>query len=112
MLNQLTQDDITEYGTNALTIDEPRGTDYTQGVQVGKTIPAKWWNWLFRAVTKRAQQAKADSQTILTELKNTVIDAGITPDPTDDTQLAQAANTLAVRGVTNYVQEKKRGFTS
>lgn len=110
MLNQLTQDDITEYGTNALTIDEPHGTDYTQGVQVGKTIPAKWWNWLFRAVTKRAQQAKADSQTILTELKNTVIDAGITPDPTDDTQLAQAANTLAVRGVTSYVQEKKRGF--
>lgn len=110
MLDHLTQEDITEYGTNALTIDEPRGTDYTQGVQVGKTIPAKWWNWLFRAVTKRAQQAKADSQTMLVELKNTVIDAGITPDPADNTQLSQAASALSIRGVSTYVQDKKRGF--
>lgn len=110
MLDNLTQEDITEYATNALTIDEPRGTDYTQGVQVGKTIPAKWWNWLFRAVTKRVQQARADAQSMLTELKNTVTDAGLTPDPTDNTQLAQAANNLAVRGVNTYVQDKKRGF--
>lgn len=110
MLDQLTQEDITEYGTNAITIDEPRGTDYTQGVQVGRTIPAKWWNWLFQAVTKRAQQAKSDSESMFTELKNTVIDAGITPDPANNTQLAQAANVLAVRGVGTYVQDKKRGF--
>lgn len=112
MLNQLTQENITEYATNAQTIDEPLGTDYTQGVKVGKTIPAKWWNWLFRAITKRAQQARADAEKMLTELKNTVTDAGLTPDPADNTQMAQAAQVLAVRGVDSYVQDKKKGFFS
>ena len=112
MIDELSQESITEYGSNAQTISEPTGTDYSQGVQVGKTIPAKWWNWLFRAVTKRAEQARADANNMLAELKNTVTDAGLTPDPTDNTQLAQAANLLSVRGVDTYVQDKKRGFFS
>ena len=112
MINQLSQEDISEYATSALTIDEPRGTDYTQGVQVGKTIPAKWWNWLFKAATKRIHQAKDDASNMFAELKNTVTDAGLTPDPTDNTQLAQAASVLAVRGVDTYVQEKKKGYFS
>lgn len=110
MINQLSQEDITEYATSALTIDEPRGTDYSQGVQVGKTIPAKWWNWLFKAATKRLGQAKTDASNMLTELKNTVTFAGLTPDPTDNTQLTQATNILAERGIDAYVQEKKKGF--
>lgn len=110
MLNNLTQESIDEYGSNAQTIAEPTGTDYTQGVQVGKTIPAKWWNWLFKAVTKRAEEARADAESMFTELKNTVIDAGITPDPTDNTQLSQAAGVIATQGVDTYVQDKKRGF--
>lgn len=112
MINELSQEDISEYATNALTIAEPLGTDYTQGVQVGKTIPAKWWNWLFRATTKRIHQAKTDASNMFTELKNTVTDAGIIPDPTDNTQLAQAASVLSVRGVDSYIQEKKRGYFS
>lgn len=110
MLNNLTQEDINEYAPSAQTISEPTGTDWSQGVQVGKTIPAKWWNWLFRAVTKRIQEARADAGNMLAELKNTVTDAGLTPDPTDDTQLAQAANILAERGVGTYIQDKKKGF--
>ena len=112
MLNNLTQEDINEYAPSAQTISEPTGADWSQGVQVGKTIPAKWWNWLFRAITKRIQEARTDSANMLAELKNTVIDAGLTPDPTDNTQLAQAANALSVRGVDTYVQEKKKGFFS
>lgn len=112
MINQLSQEDITEYASSAQTISEPLGTDYSQGVQVGKTIPAKWWNWLFRAATKRIQQAKSDATNMFTELKNTVVDAGLTPDPQDNTQLAQAASVLSVRGVDTYVQEKKKGYFS
>ncbi len=112
MINQLSQENIAEYATDATTIDPPAGTDYTRGVQVGKTIPAKWWNWLFRAVTARAQQARVDADNMLSELKNTVVDAGLTPDPEDNTQLSQAANVLAVRGVNTYVQDKKRGYFS
>lgn len=112
MISNLTQEDINEYASSAQTISEPTGTDWTLGVLVGKTIPAKWWNWLFRAVTKRIQEARADANNMLTELKNTVIDAGLTPDSTDNTQLAQAANILSVRGIDTYVQEKKKGFFS
>ena len=110
MISQLSQESITEYSSIAQTISAPTGTDYTQGVQVGKTIPAKWWNWLFRAVTKRAEQARTDAGNMLAELKNTVTDAGLTPDPTDNTQLSQAADIIAVNGVSDYVTEKKRGF--
>ena len=112
MINQLSQETIDEYAGSAQTIDQPLGTDWTQGVRVGKTIPAKWWNWLLNAVTKRLGQAKTDSNNMLTELKNTVTDAGIVIDPTDNTQLAQAAHSHAVTGVDTYVQQKKRGFFS
>ena len=110
MINQLSQENITEYAHDALTTDIPTGTDYTQGVKVGKTIPAKWWNWLFNAVTKRIFQARNDASDILNELKNAVTGAGITIDPTSDTQLASAAQAYAVSGVDTYVQNKKRGF--
>lgn len=110
MLNSLTQEVINEYASNAQTIAEPLGADWAQGVHVGKTIPAKWWNWLFRATTRRIEEARSDADNMLTELKNTVVDAGLTPDPADNTQLAQAANILAVRGVSKYVQDRKKGF--
>lgn len=111
MLNTLSQETINQYATDAQAIDEPRGTDWTQGVSVGRTVPAKWWNWLFSAVTKRANQAKADSQNMLDELKGVLSAASITPDPTDNTQLAQAVNVEGQVGITQYVNDKK-GFFS
>lgn len=111
MLNNLTQETINQYATDAQSIDEPVGTDWTQGVSVGKTIPAKWWNWLFSAVTKRLGQAKADTNNLLIELKNTVTGAGITINPSDNTQLKRAVNIEGQRGITQYVDDKK-GFFS
>lgn len=111
MLDNLSQETINQYATDAQSIDQPLGTDWTQGVTVGKTIPAKWWNWLFSAVTKRLGQAKTDTNSILTELKNTVTGAGLTIDPTDNTQLKQAVNIEGQNGITQYVNDKK-GFFS
>lgn len=111
MLDNLTQETINQYATDAQSIDEPLGADWTRGVSVGKTIPAKWWNWLFSAVTKRANQAKADTQNILDELKNVLNAASITPDPTNNTQLVQAINIEGQAGITQYVNDKK-GFFS
>ena len=107
MIEQLSQDTITEYASDAQTIQEPQGSDYSQGVAVGKTIPAKWWNWLFRAVTKRAGQAKADAQDMLTEMQNVVTDAGIALDSADNTQLSQAIDSKADIQIAEYVREKK-----
>lgn len=111
MLEELSQEDVTEYASNALTIQEPQGTDYTQGVKVGKTIPAKWWNWLFNAVTKRLEQSKADAQNMLSELQNTVTDAGIELDSSDSTQLSQAIGAKANIQIADYITNKL-GFTN
>lgn len=109
MIPSLSQETITEYASEAQTIQEPTGIDYIQGVRVGKTIPAKWWNWLFRGTTRRLGQAKTDAQNMLTELQNVVTDAGITLDGSDSTQLSQAVTANADRQINNYVADKQ-GF--
>lgn len=107
MLEELSQETVAEYANEALTIQEPQGTDYTQGVKVGKTIPAKWWNWLFNAITKRLGQSKTDAQGILSELQNTVTDAGIELDSSDNTQLSQAVAAKTDTQINNYVNKKR-----
>jgi hypothetical protein len=110
MISQLSQETVAEYASDALTIQEPQGADYSRGAQVGRTIPAKWWNWLFNAVTKRASQSKADAQSMLDELKSVVTDAGLTPDASDNTQLAQAVVETTDRRIVSYVNRKRWFF--
>ena len=110
MLPQLTQETLNEYAHDAQTTQQPYGADYTQGARVGKTIPAKWWNWLFNAVTKRIFQSKYDAQDMLTEMKNVVTDAGLTPDAADNTQLTQAITTKTNTQIATYIERMKRGF--
>lgn len=107
MITALTQETITPYASEAQTIQEPQGIDYTQGVRVGKTIPAKWWNWLFRSCTSRAGQSRSDAQNMLTELQNVVTDAGITLDEEDNTQLAQAVAQKAEAQISSYVSDRQ-----
>ena len=108
MLPQLTQETLNEYAHDAQTTQQPYGADYTQGVRVGKTIPAKWWNWLFNAATKRIFQSKNDAQDMLTEMKNVVTDAGLTPDASDNTQLNQAIEAKADIQIGKYIEKEKR----
>lgn len=107
MITALTQETITPYAPEAQTTQEPQGADYIQGVKVGRTIPAKWWNWLFNAGTKRLAQAKNDAQDMLTEMQNVVTDAGITLDGSDSTQLRQAVISEADKQIDNYVDSKR-----
>ena len=110
MITQLSEETINEYAIEAQSIQQPTGTDFTQGVSVGRTIPAKWWNWLFNAVTKRIFQGKNDSQSMLTELQNVVTDAGIELDDTDSAQLSQAVSAKADEQINAYVEHKKGYF--
>lgn len=111
MLPSLTQEELTQYASDALTIQEPTGANYSQGVKAGRTIPAKWWNWLFSAATKRIVQARSDADNMLTEMKNVVTDAGLTPDATDDTQLSQAVDIKAEAKAAEFVENKKAFLT-
>jgi hypothetical protein len=105
----LDEQDITVYASDAQTIQEPYGTDYTQGVRVGRTIPAKWWNWLFKATTTRLHQAYVDLTNLFTELTNLLTDAQITPSASDNTQIEQAVTVKANEQIAKYM-ENKQGF--
>lgn len=109
MIPSLSQEIIAQYASDAQTIQEPQGADFSQGVKVGKTVPAKWWNWLFSAATKRIIQSRNDAENMLTELKNVVTDAGITPSGSDNTQLSAAIENKADVQIDKYVVNKK-GF--
>jgi hypothetical protein len=110
MIPSLSQETITEYASDAQTIQEPTGTDYTQGVRVGKTVPAKWWNWLFRGATRRLGQAKTDAQNMLTEMQNVVTDAGFTLDGSDSHQVSKSVVKDADTQIDKYVEAKKSPF--
>ena len=107
MIPSLSQEELTQYASSAQTIQEPTGTDYSKGVSVGRTIPAKWWNWLFSNATKRIVQSRNDANNMLTELKNVVTDAGLTPSGSDNTQLTQAVEAKADKQIDDYVAYTK-----
>lgn len=107
MIPSLSQEALAQYASGAQTIQEPTGNDYTKGVSVGRTIPAKWWNWLFSNVTKRIVQSRSDADNMLTEMKNVVTDAGLTPSSSDNTQLAQSVVAKTDAKINQYVNYTK-----
>lgn len=107
MIRELSQSTIDEYASDIGAVKErPVGEDYTLGAKVGKTIPAKWWNWLFSATTKHVMQGRDDMQNIFTEMKNVLTDSGIEPNPADNTQLSQAITAKAENTLERYIQGK------
>ena len=108
MNTQLSEENIEAYAFEAQSTQAPTGADFSQGVQVGKTIPAKWWNWLFNAVINRKIQAKADSQNMLTELQNAVVDAGIELDDNTHTQLLSAVGNKNKTQLSSFIEQVKR----
>ena len=77
-----TIENITEYAKNATDIEEP--SEYATGVKVGWTAPAKWWNWLMNAFSKRLGEIYETVKSIHEEIKNAV---GGTLDENSNTQL-------------------------
>ena len=77
-----TIENITEYAKNATVIEEP--AEYSTGVKVGWTAPAKWWNWLMNAFSKRLGEIYETVKSMHEEIKNAV---GGTLDENSNTQL-------------------------
>ena len=102
MVNTLTQDDIDIFGTDPSTVKEKPGvTDYSDGVEVRYTAPAKWWNWLWNALTGWLTHHKADYQSIITEETNLLSAAELTPDSSSAHQVTQSFEDIAE----NYSEE-------
>ena len=95
MINTLSQEDINVFSSNPAGVKErPANGYYANGVDVGYTAPAKWWNWLWNKITTFFAASKADRNALLAEMKNVLTEAGITPDATDNHQLSKAIDTV------------------
>ena len=106
MRTNITQDDISIFASDPLsTKEEPQGTDYTDGVDVGYTAPAKWWNWLWNKITSWFTACKTDRTSMYTELSNLLTDAQITPSATDEHQLSKAIDKIEYGHCEEYNEE-------
>ena len=84
-----TIENITEYAKNTTVIEEP--SEYATGVKVGWTAPAKWWNWLMNAFSRRLGETYETVKSIHEEIKNAV---GGTLDENSNTQLKNTLDSL------------------
>ena len=108
MINGTTVSSIDEYANDQSAAKERPGVDpvtgddyYAQGVKPGYSAPAKWWNWLFNALTKRVGEERDDLTVLINELKALLTEAGITVDATSNSQVLAAVLAILSRVATN-----------
>ena len=102
-----TQEDINIFSSDPTGTKEKPGNPYYQdGVDVGYTAPAKWWNWLWNKITSILTAHKADWNSMTSEMANTLSAASITPDSSDTHQLSKAVNQIAYNTCDDYDNEE------
>jgi hypothetical protein len=102
-----TQEDIAIFSSDPSGVKErPGNSNYQNGVDVGYTAPAKWWNWLWNKITSILTSHKADWNSITTEMANTLSAASVTPDATDEHQLTKAVNQISYGVSEDYDNEE------
>ena len=107
MISALTQEDISIFSSDPAGVKEQPGSPYyADGVEVGYTAPAKWWNWLWNTITTFFTGSKADRQNILTELKNVLSAATIVPSSNDNYQLSKAVSKVCYNTIQAYDEEE------
>ena len=102
-----TQEDIAIFSSDPAGVKErPGSSNYQNGVDVGYTAPAKWWNWLWNKITSILTAHKADWNSMTSEMANTLSAASITPDSSDTHQLSKAVNQIAYDTCDDYDNEE------
>lgn len=87
------------------TVEKPGNPYYADGVEVGYTAPAKWWNWLWRHITTWLMTSKADREAMRAEMLNTLTAAGMSASDTNNRQLSKAADTIMYQNIYDYDNE-------
>ena len=85
-------EDMLEYGISSTVKEIPDDVNYRAGVYPGYTAPAKWWNWLFGAITRRLNEIYTTVTSMYNEILNAV---GGTAVPGNEHQLKQAILDIA-----------------
>ena len=87
-------------------VEKPGNPYYTDGVDVGYTAPAKWWNWLWRHVTTWLKDSKTDREAMRAEMSSTLTAASISASDADNHQLSKAVDTVAFADTGAYDNEE------
>jgi hypothetical protein len=107
MQSTVTQQDINIFSSDPTGAKEqPQGTNYTNGVEVGYTAPGKWWNWFWNKITSFLTNSKADRNSLLAEMQGALSAASMTADPTKDNQLSEAIDIISNDTIEAYDTEE------
>ena len=99
----IAQEDMSVFSSDPAGVKERPGSPYyADGVDVGYTAPAKWWNWLWNHVTAWLTDSKADRTAMRTEMANVLTAASVSPSDSDSHQLSKAVNTVSYNTVEAY----------
>ena len=106
MTTSITQDDIDIFCTDEhAPKEQPPDANYSSGVDVQYTAPAKWWNWFWNIITSWFTHHKADEQSLITEETNLLSAAGKTPVGTDAHQIGDSFHDIAEDYSEDYDEE-------
>ena len=85
------------YASESQYISGPTEEQQASGTVPLDTLPADWWNWLWKEITTRINEAASDVQGLYQEILAILGEANITPDPLLTNQLLVAIQTLIRR---------------
>lgn len=107
MQSTVAQQDISIFSTDPTGVKEqPQGSNYIDGVDVGYTAPAKWWNWFWNKLTSFLTNSKADRNSMLAEMQSALSAASMSADPTKDNQLSEAIDIISNDTIEAYDTEE------
>ena len=85
------------YASESQYVSGPTEEQQASGTVPLDTLPADWWNWLWKEITTRINEAASDVQGLYQEILAILGEANITPDPLLTNQLLVAIQTLIRR---------------
>ena len=83
------------YAANSQYIQGPSPTQQAQGTIPLDTLPADWWNWLWKSITERINQASEGMESIYDEVMSVLTAASIEPSQLQSDQLLNAIKALS-----------------
>ena len=83
------------YASNSQYINGPSPEQQAAGTVPLDTLPADWWNWLWRQITERINQASEGMEAIYDEVMSVLTAASIEPSQLQSDQLLNAIKALA-----------------
>lgn len=85
------------YASESQYVTGPTEEQQASGTVPLDTLPADWWNWLWKEITTRINEAASDVQGLYQEILAILGEANITPDPLLTNQLLAAIQVLIRR---------------